>query len=154
MPATAESETPVAGTDGRVIDRTNGIILAGVQTWRRMGTTTAIKFLHFESAANAAGTVHSTKYKGQADNKVRVTGVCMKGGSAGAGGTHAYLDNGVAVSLDLMVSKTSSLGYQGVIGLVSNFELGHDINDKLAEFSCEVEVSGVFPTYGTVAAIA
>jgi hypothetical protein len=152
MADVSQTLTVSSGIDGRVkkYDATTPVRIAGIYFWERQSTANVIRAPHFESAANADGLVQPNKLRGLGDNKVSIRGYLNRHATDKTEGGTTALGNGVAVALDLMHSKTASTGYPNVVGFVSNFRVTCDINDKITEFSADVEVDGVFPLYGTV----
>lgn len=151
MADVSQTLNAIMGTDGRVkVHAGSPIIIAGVYMWKRSSKTATVRIPHFESPADANGTVQPNKGKGLGDNTVRLEGWYNRNATAATETGNTAITNGVAVALDLMTSKSNNQGYSNVIGIVSNFEHGQDVNDKVSTFSCDIEVDGVFPTWGTV----
>ncbi len=141
--------SPTSGTDGRVkTPGTGGKYLAGISSWRRSSKTNTIPIPHFESPANADGVVQPRKLRGLGDGgTVAVEGVYNL---HGADGTETVLRNGLYVTLDLLGSRSGSLGYAGVAGWVSDFQSGSKISNEAMTFSATLDVDGVFPEWGAV----
>ncbi len=139
----------VSGTAGRVQTAT-GVQIAGISSWRRQSKTNTIPIPHFESPANADGLVQPRKLRGLGDGgTVSLEGI-VNLTAAGTGGTHAVLENGKYVTLDLLLDRTSPRGYPDVAGWISDFQLGTKINNEAATFTASLDVDGVFPAFGVV----
>jgi hypothetical protein len=141
-----------SGTDGRVKKHAaSPVILAGIKKWRRSGKTTVMRYPHFESSADVqTGTVQANILKGLGENSVSIEGVVNLSDTDQTETGTTGITNGAVVALDLVASKTLSVGYPNVVGVVSAFELGQEIENKVFEFTATVEVDGVFPTWGAV----
>jgi hypothetical protein len=144
-----QTMTPTSGTDGRV-QTTTGTQIAGISSWRRSSKTNVIPIPHFESPANADGLVQPRKLRGLGDGGTIAFEGIVNLTTAGTGGTHTVMENGLYVSLDLLISRTAALGYPDVVGWISDFQVGSKISNEAATFSATLEVDGVFPAYGTV----
>lgn len=153
MPDVAQTLDVNQGTDGRVkLHGASPVILAGVYKWMRKGKTNVIRFPHFESGADLqTSTVQANILKGLGENSVDIEGYVNLSATDQTETGTTGITNGAVVALDLMSSKTLSKGYSNVVGIVSNFQLGQEVENKMHIFSCTVEVDGVFPTWGAVA---
>ena len=140
--------TGASGTDGRV-QTAAGLVVAGIASWRRQSKTNMVPLPHFESPANADGLVQPRKLRGLGDTTIALEGLCNIT-VTGDGGTHAALENGKYVTLDLLVSRGSSLGYADVPGWISDFQIGSKVSNEAASFSATLEVDGVMPQFGAV----
>lgn len=141
--------TYTQGTDGRVKSGANTV--AGITMWRRTGTVTPIPIPHFESSASSGtSTVTPAILKGLGENKVMVEGLYDIDATTKTETGTPGLAFGASVTLDLFISKASTVGYDGVAGLVTEFSVGQQIDNQACKFSMTVTVNGVFPEYGAI----
>ncbi len=140
---------PKSGTAGRV-QTAAGVQIAGISSWRRDSKTNVIPLPHFESPANASGTVQPRKLRGLGDGGTVALEGIVNLTASGTGGTHTVLENGEYVTLDLLIDRDTPRGYPDVPGWISNFQVGTKINNEAATFSATLEVDGVFPAFGVV----
>lgn len=149
MPIT-QTFTPTSGTDGRVKTHAGDVILAGVTKWSFPETAAMIPIPHFESSANADGVVYPNKLRGLGDGKITLEGIYNLDSTSRTEGAQTLLRNGLYVALDLYLSKTLAIGYDNVVGWVSNFERGQQIDNQACKFTCTIEIDGVPPAVGAV----
>lgn len=151
MPLSTQTYAPTTGNDGRVIigSFSGGVIIAGIAEWKWSKKTGPVPVPHFEMGANADGVLFPDKLRGMGDGGVvHLNG--RRNFSPDDTETVTGLRNGVFVSLILVTSKTAGTGYEGVAGLVTNFETGAKVGNEAEDFSCDVEVSGVPPEHGVL----
>ena len=151
--ATAQTFTPQSGTYGRVhvVVSSTHYIVAGISEWKRSSTAAVIPIPHFESSSHATtGLVQANKLLGLGDNKVSLQGIYNTNATDQTETGTTYLTNGAYVTCDLFINRSSVKGYDSVVGWISNFEVGVNINNQAVTFSCTLEVDGVFPSYGTI----
>lgn len=152
MADVTQTLTVSTGSSGRVkLHAASPIILAGISKWNRTSKANAVPFAHFESGADGTtGLVQPDVKQGLGSNSVHVEGWYNSHATDQTEIGTTAITNGATVALDLMVTRSPSKGYSNVTGIVTNFQLGVEIENKVTSFSFDLEVSGVFPAYGTV----
>jgi len=148
--ATSQTFVPTSGTDGRVLNQTGDVILAGISEWKRSSKVTPIPLAQFESGASANGTVQPNQLRGLGDSTVTLTGIYNLDPTAQTETGNTGLEQGAYVTLNLVISKTIATGYQGVPGWITAFEVGQKIDNQACVFTATLTVDGVFPDYGAV----
>ncbi len=151
MAAVPQTFAPVSGTDGRVVNPTTQVIIAGIKSWKRGSQAAMISVANFESSADVAtGTVQPNQLKGLGSNTVDIEGIynTNSGDATETGSTE--ITNGAYVFLDLLVSRTAGRGYPSVPGWISNFSVTNTIENQAVLFTATLTVDGVFPAYGVV----
>lgn len=152
MAYTAQTLTPIAGTDGRVRNYDTQKIISGISKWSLQQTTTPLPYPHFESLTQANGLVVPGKLRGLGDYKVNIEGwfnINVTDGTTVTTSTNFV--NGSYILVDLLVSKTTSQGYGAVEGWVANLVTDVDVNNQVEKFTMTLEVSGPIPVFGVVA---
>lgn len=151
--ATSQTFTPQSGTAGRVHVIVSSVhyIVAGISEWKRSSSSNIIPIPHFESSSHATtGLVQPNKLLGLGDNKVSLQGIYNTNATDQTEIGTTYLTNGAYITCDLFINRSSTKGYDSVVGWISNFEVTVSINNQPVAFSCTLDVDGVFPSYGTV----
>ena len=150
---TSQTFTPLSGTSGRLQVTVSAVTyyVAGISEWKRQSTANIIPIPHFESSSHATtGLVQANKLLGLGDNKISIVGIYNTNATDQTEIGTTYLTNGAYVTCDLLINRTTTKGYDGVVGWVSNFEVTCTINNQATAFTCTIDVDGVFPSYGTV----
>lgn len=152
MADTNQTLAAVSGTDGRVkLHAGSPTRLNGITKWRRQSKVTVMHYPSFESGSDAAtSTVQANILKGLGESTVSIEGWYNTNSTDQTEIGTSGLTAGAVVALDLMISKTLSTGYSNVVGIVSSFETGQEVENKISMFTMEVTVNGPFPPYGAV----
>ena len=136
---------PCSGTEGRVRVGVGNTVVAGIQEWRINKQMTPIPVNHFELTADADSVVWSTFEKGLASATVTIRGHYNVDATDKTEGGTPGLRVGVAVLLDLLFTRTP-FGYTDLVGWVSQFEAGTNIENQTGTFSATVHLSGTVAT--------
>ena len=151
MPDVTQTLSPTNGTDGRIRLTGNKNKVAGITKWDRDSKAEITKYLHFESPADSTtGLIQPLKGLGTGDNTVSIEGIYNTNATYATEGTTTGITNGANVTCDLYISKASTLGYPAVTGFISNFKTGSQIGPDAVKFTATLEVSGLWPAFGTI----
>ena len=145
--------SPVSGTSGRVRVGSN-VTVAGITKWRLESNTAEIPIPHFESGATAGGVVTPDVLRGLGSNRFQIEGIYNTDTTDQTETGTPGLINGAILSADFLYVRgagSTNAGYHNVVGFITNFSAGTDINNQAATFTATYVVSGPLPAY-TVAA--
>lgn len=133
---------PCVGTEGRVRIGAGSTPVAGIMEWRINKQLTPIPVNHFELTADGDGIVWSAFEKGLASATATLRGhVNVDATDKTEGGTPG-LKLGAALTLDLLWTRTP-FGYTDLLGFISQWEGGTNIENQTGTFSCTVQFTGV-----------
>jgi len=131
---------PCTGTEGRVRLGVGNTVIAGIQEWRINKQMTPIPVNHFELTADGDGVVWQAFEKGLASATCTVRGhVNVDATDKTEGGVGIRL--GATLLLDLLWTRTP-FGYTDLVGFVTQWEGGTNIDNQTGTFNCTVQLSG------------
>jgi hypothetical protein len=139
--------SPVMGTLGRLRVGSN-VTVAGISSWRRSSQVQTVPYPHFETAADGQSNVTPSLLKGLASHKFTVQGFYNVDTTDQTETGTPGLALGAVVSGDFLVQRdagSANVGYHNVSCIVSAFDLGVEINNKVSEFTATLDVNGVLP---------
>lgn len=141
---------PVSGTDGRVVSQ--GVIVAGVKSWKLSKKTAVIVIPHFESDVDTDqnDTVWPDNLAGLSGATVSLEGLVNTDPTDATDSGMPQLSNGFVVVLDLYESKENAFGYEGLEVRISDFDPGTNVENQPATFTVQGTVRGICPMSGTI----
>ena len=115
-------------------------MIAGIQEWRINKQMTPIPVNHFELTADGDGVVWQAFEKGLASATCTMRGhVNVDATDKTEGGVGIRL--GATLLLDLLWTRTP-FGYTDLVGFVTQWEGGTNIDNQTGTFNCTVQLSG------------
>lgn len=131
--------TPISGTAGRV--QVEGATFSLIKSWRLEQVTAEVGIPHFESPTDALDRMWPEYLFGLSGATGTLEGYFDVDLSAP---TDDVLTTGIEVTLQLMFSKTSSLGFE-VEANVTAFGSGTAVENQPATFTLSFRVNGIVP---------
>lgn len=131
--------TPISGTAGRV--QVDGVTFSLIKSWRLEQTTAEVGIPNFESPTDALSRMWPEYLYGLSGATGTLEGYFDVDLSAP---TDDILTTGVEVTLKLLFSKTSTLGFE-VTANPTAFGSGTNVENQPASFTLAFRVNGIVP---------
>lgn len=132
----------VQGTDGRVRNGDN-VPIGGITKWDMGKKTTVMKIPHFEGPVETVtGKIYQNVLTGLSEAEGSLEGYFDTSSDA-ATDTVQQIDDGIELTLDLIMSKEFTFGFYNVPVVFSEVRIGVVVENQPTKFTANFTVNGV-----------